>query len=375
MSSHSRNGKDANSDSKQEPSFVEHLRSPYGNKEEAIIVQKTAPVIQETFKAMTMIAQPNDDGSAKETTISLWDVCHQLSQTSGKTTQGLNLKRAALALQSEGSPWLDMKLTLSMNGKRHLALKGIEFDAERHQLAIRTNEEGTKRHLVFPEDQKDGKANGNSNGKDNGKGKPKDDADYVDSEGSDDEVQDVTSSNKSTKYLEVELKPEDNDENNHRIRYHLYGIGVNTKVEPAVDNLVHLFIDEIDTQLIKADVLKEKIDKAKGSRKTVLKEDRNKVIARVFKEGSVPMLQLYKGRPGNLKKQARFSTQDPQPTSILKVEVISRLTSWLQITHEIYMEEWFETVGADEAFLKKLQGWAGIVREHLRKNKNGTPTP
>ena len=250
----------------------------------------------------------------------------------------------------------------------------VEVEAERHQLAIRTNEDGTKRHLVFTDTngKSNGKNNGKSNDQDNGKGKQKNDADYEES-GSDDDIQDVTPTDyPSTKYLEVALKPEDTDENDHRTRYHLYGINVNSTVEPEVDSLVHLFTTEVDTQLTKSGLGKDKLDNARGSRLGVLKEDRNKVIAQVFKPGSAPMLQLYSGRPGNLKK-TRVSTQEPQPTSILKVEVISRLTSWMQITHDIGMVEWFETIGADKTFLKKLQGWAGIVREHLRKN--GTTTP
>ena len=55
---------------------------------------------------------------------------HKLPQTKETDPVSQNLKQAACAFQQEESPWLAMKLTVTMDGWDHLEIKQLAFEAK-----------------------------------------------------------------------------------------------------------------------------------------------------------------------------------------------------------------------------------------------------
>ena len=103
------------------------------------------------------------------------------------------------------------------------------------------------------------------------------------------------------------------------------------------------------------------------ARRNVWIKRRNKVIAKTFSEdeNSPALANLYKGRPGNM-KASRSQAHTAQPCSFVKLEVISRIASYLQLHCDIFEPEWFDVVGHDAKFTSALTNWASKVSKHQR---------
>ena len=352
-----------NSDSDNEPEHMTgaHLLMSPHSKTEPAVIKSVIPAMIKTFKIIPEVAEAKKDGTRSESEVTFRAVCnklHELPDDDDPTT--IWIKEAAHAIVGTESKYLNMTLDVVSSQGHQVAMKKIELDAKSEALGL---------NLKRP-------ASGGSAGP--RRLRMKNETEIIHPSDDEEEVKEVaapaaatattTTQNRveSSKEFEVTTKPSDSNDQAHRLEYHLWGIDVTPENEPVVDVIFKIFKDQIETSLEEAQMKDVDITQIQPeSRRNVWIKRRNKVIAKTFSEdGNSPALaKLYKGRPGNM-KASRSQPHNAQPCSFVKLEVISRITSYLQLHYDIFEPEWFDVVGHDTKFTAALLKWASKVSTH-----------